>query len=152
MVPLVEIYCFIDDFCKYFELVEKQKCLPNPNRKRHRPCRLSLSEIMTIIVLFLGAKKNWPTSAKNYWPIKCACTGRLLLLSTSNLMFTIRYRILSSLRRGDRRRSRGRRVEGRREFVAQIVPLTGCQSILIATMVLFYLPERHGQGAGQTLF
>lgn len=52
MVPLVEIYCFIDDFCKYFELVEKQKCLPNPNRQRQRPCTLSLSEIMTIIVLF----------------------------------------------------------------------------------------------------
>jgi len=52
MVPLLEIYCFLDDFCKYFERVEKQKCLPNPDRKRYRPCALSLSEIMTIIVLF----------------------------------------------------------------------------------------------------
>jgi len=52
MAPLVEIYCFIDDFCKYFELVEKQKCLPNLNRQRYRPCTLSLSEIMTIVVLF----------------------------------------------------------------------------------------------------
>jgi hypothetical protein len=52
MVPLLEIYCFIDDFCKNFELVEKQNCLPNPHRKRYRPCSLSLSEIMTIMVLF----------------------------------------------------------------------------------------------------
>jgi hypothetical protein len=52
MVPLLEIYCLIDDFCKHFECIEKQRCLPNPNRKRYRPCTLSLSEIMTIIVLF----------------------------------------------------------------------------------------------------
>ena len=52
MIPLVEIYCFIDDFCKPFTLVQQQNCLPNPNRQRYRPCFMSLSEIMTILVLF----------------------------------------------------------------------------------------------------
>lgn len=52
MVPLVEIYCFIDDFCKHFTLAQQQNCLPNPNRQRYRPCLMSLSEIMTILVLF----------------------------------------------------------------------------------------------------
>jgi hypothetical protein len=52
MAPLIDIFCLIDDFCKKFEVNIKQKSLPNPNRKRHRSCSLSLSEIMTIIVLF----------------------------------------------------------------------------------------------------
>ena len=52
MVPLDEIFCFIDDFCKCFEKAQKSNFLPNPNRKRKRPCKLSLSEIMTILVLF----------------------------------------------------------------------------------------------------
>jgi len=52
MVPLEEIFCFIDDFCKLFENAQKGYLLPNPKRKRNKPCRLSLSEIMTVLVLF----------------------------------------------------------------------------------------------------
>jgi len=52
MVPLEEIFCFIDDFCKLFENAQKGYLLPNPKRKRNKLCRLSLSEIMTILVLF----------------------------------------------------------------------------------------------------
>lgn len=52
MVPLEEIFCLIDDFCKYFEHQQKAKILPNPNRKRAKLCALSMSEIMTIMVLF----------------------------------------------------------------------------------------------------
>lgn len=52
MVPLEEIFCLIDDFCKYFEQQQKARLLPNPNRKRAKPCALSMSEIMTIMVLF----------------------------------------------------------------------------------------------------
>jgi hypothetical protein len=52
MVPLDEIFCFIDDFCKYFEHGQNHFCLPNPHRKRKKSCRLSLSEIMTILILF----------------------------------------------------------------------------------------------------
>ncbi len=52
MVPLDEIFCFIDDFCKFFEQSLKAKLLPNPNRQRNRTCALAMSEIMTILVLF----------------------------------------------------------------------------------------------------
>lgn len=52
MVPLEEIYCLMDDFCKIFEEGQKSWCLPRPNHKRKRACALSLSEIMTILVLF----------------------------------------------------------------------------------------------------
>lgn len=52
MVSLEEIFCLIDDFCKQFEETQKSKLLPNPSRKRVRLCSLSISEIMTIMVLF----------------------------------------------------------------------------------------------------
>jgi len=52
MVPLEEIFCFIDDFCKCFQQHQQSRLLANPNRKRKRHCRLTLAEIMTILVLF----------------------------------------------------------------------------------------------------
>lgn len=52
MVPLEEIFCFIDDFCKAFERTYKGRCLPRLDRSRNRSCRLSLAEVMTILVLF----------------------------------------------------------------------------------------------------
>jgi hypothetical protein len=52
MIPLEEIFCFIDDFCKGFEQYSKGYFLGNPARKRKRACHMSLSEIMTILILF----------------------------------------------------------------------------------------------------
>lgn len=52
MLPLKEIFCLIDDFCKYFEQQNTKTMLPNPNRKRQRNCSLSISEIMTIVIMF----------------------------------------------------------------------------------------------------
>ena len=52
MVPVEEIFCYIDDYCKLFQEQNATYQLPNPNRKRKRPCRMTLSEIMTIIILF----------------------------------------------------------------------------------------------------
>ena len=52
MIPLEEIYCAIDDFCKYFEREHSKRLLPNSQRKRNRLCQMSLSEIMTILVMF----------------------------------------------------------------------------------------------------
>lgn len=52
MLPLVEIFCLIDDFCKYFYTVVDQKALQNPQKKRNRPHTMTLSEVMTILVLF----------------------------------------------------------------------------------------------------
>jgi len=52
MIPLTEIFCLIDDFCKHFDQVQRNYVLPNPNRKRNKPCTISLSELITIIVMF----------------------------------------------------------------------------------------------------
>ena len=51
MAPIIEIFCFIDDFCKLFNN-KSHYFLPNPLRQRQTPCSMSLSEIMTIMVLF----------------------------------------------------------------------------------------------------
>lgn len=52
MVPLEEIFCFIDDFCKHFEEISSKNLLGRPHRQRRRAYRLNLAEIMTILVLF----------------------------------------------------------------------------------------------------
>ena len=50
---LIEIFCILDEFCKFFapELKKHQLEVPG-KRHRNRPCRLSDSEVMTILVLF----------------------------------------------------------------------------------------------------
>lgn len=59
--PLVEIFCLIDDFCKFFQDAGAIISLPTPTRKRKskaayrhrkRKSNMNLSEIMTIIILF----------------------------------------------------------------------------------------------------
>jgi hypothetical protein len=49
---LTEIFYQIDNFCKYFERGGKNYFLANPTKKRKKACAMSLSEIMTIMVLF----------------------------------------------------------------------------------------------------
>ncbi|WP_342271157.1 hypothetical protein [Candidatus Tisiphia endosymbiont of Parasteatoda lunata] len=49
MIPLTEIFCLIDDFCKHFDTERNKYILPNPNRKRKVGCSIGLSEIITII-------------------------------------------------------------------------------------------------------
>jgi hypothetical protein len=52
LAPVVEIFCEIDDFCQAYFLHTNQRILPNPNRQRQRSCRLHISEIMTLVILF----------------------------------------------------------------------------------------------------
>lgn len=55
MIPLVEIFCVIDDFCKQFENELSKYLLPNittKKRKRRNDSQMKLSEIMTILVMF----------------------------------------------------------------------------------------------------
>lgn len=52
LVPIVEIFCDIDDFCKEWFKESCSYLLPSPNRKRRRCCRMAASEIMTIVILF----------------------------------------------------------------------------------------------------
>lgn len=49
---IVTLFCRIDDFCRDFEPIFRQKLLAEKPRQRHRKERLSLSEVMTIIVYF----------------------------------------------------------------------------------------------------
>ena len=49
---LTEIFCQIDDFCKQFDQDCTNFFLSSPTKKRKRSCSMSLSEIMTIMVLF----------------------------------------------------------------------------------------------------
>jgi hypothetical protein len=52
MDSLVELFCHVDDFCKEFEPVWRQQMLSSGARQRQRDRRLSLSEIMTILIHF----------------------------------------------------------------------------------------------------
>lgn len=52
LAPIVEIFCDIDDFCKHWLEETHGKVLLNPLRKRRRQYRLSMSEVMAIMVLF----------------------------------------------------------------------------------------------------
>jgi len=49
---IVTLFCRIDDFCRHFEPVFKQKLLAEKPKQRRRAEKMSLSEVMTIIVYF----------------------------------------------------------------------------------------------------
>ena len=50
---IIEIFCFLDEFCKYFEPELKKRAISTSGKlHRNRPGRMSDSEIMTILVLF----------------------------------------------------------------------------------------------------
>lgn len=56
MDNLVELYCHIDDYCKTYTAEQQQKMLTlkrkSSKKTRNKPCRISLAEIITILVLF----------------------------------------------------------------------------------------------------
>jgi len=53
MIPLTEIFAYVDDFCKIFEEKIQKFAIENSKKKtRNRPMRMSLSEIMTITLMF----------------------------------------------------------------------------------------------------
>lgn len=52
LTPITEIFCDMDDFCKDFLKTQSPFLLPNPERIRDKLSQMSISEIMTIIVLF----------------------------------------------------------------------------------------------------
>jgi len=49
---LTELFCVMDDFCKHFEPALNKHLLEENKRKRQRHSGLSLSELMTLVVLF----------------------------------------------------------------------------------------------------
>ena len=60
---ITKIFIEVDDFCKEFsnEIANlKLLSLPSDKKRRKRPCRLSDSEIITILICFhLGAHKTF---------------------------------------------------------------------------------------------
>ena len=51
-MDIVIIFCEIDDFCPAFEPVFKQKLLDDQVKQRRRAMKMSLSEVMTIVIYF----------------------------------------------------------------------------------------------------
>ena len=51
-MPLTEIFCEVDDFCKDFELYWHKRLIAAGQVKRIKKSTLSMSEIITIIILF----------------------------------------------------------------------------------------------------
>lgn len=52
MLDVTELYCLMDDFCQEFEPQFNAKLLTQGQRRRIRASGLSLSELMTLVVLF----------------------------------------------------------------------------------------------------
>jgi hypothetical protein len=46
------LFCFVDDFYKGFEPWYKKSLISSSNKKRNRECKMSLSEIITILIAF----------------------------------------------------------------------------------------------------
>jgi hypothetical protein len=51
-MELVQLFGDVDDFCGEFEKFFNSQALPDKKRKRNRKFKLSLSEIVTIIIYF----------------------------------------------------------------------------------------------------
>ncbi len=51
-MDILTLFFEIDEFCRLFEPAWKQHLLSNPVNPRNRARRLSMSEVMTILVLF----------------------------------------------------------------------------------------------------
>jgi hypothetical protein len=49
---MVALFCDLDDFYQAFAPAWQQRLLPAPGRHRRRACRLSASEIMTLVIAF----------------------------------------------------------------------------------------------------
>ena len=46
------LFCFVDDFYKGFEPWYKKSLISSGTKKRNRECKMSLSEIITILIAF----------------------------------------------------------------------------------------------------
>jgi hypothetical protein len=63
---ITEIFCSIDDFCLDFIPNFEKHLIGNP-KKRNKPCKLSLSEVMTIQVLFhISRVRNFKSFYNGY--------------------------------------------------------------------------------------
>lgn len=54
-MDILPLFCDIDDFCLLFEPAWRRRLLASGARRRHKPSALSVSEVMTILVLFYAS-------------------------------------------------------------------------------------------------
>lgn len=67
---IVSLYYFIDEFCRVYEDWERHSLIPSTG-KRRRQCQLSLSEMLTIMVIFhLSPCKNFKWFYHSWLPLK----------------------------------------------------------------------------------
>ena len=52
------LFCFVDDFYKGFEPWYKKSLISSGTKKRNRECKMSLSEIITILIAFHQSVKT----------------------------------------------------------------------------------------------
>jgi hypothetical protein len=85
MAPIEEIFCEIDDFCKRFFPVFERGLLPKEGGKRLRACRIDVSEIKAILILFhLSHYRDF----KNFY---LDCVHRQLVAYFPNLLAYNRF-------------------------------------------------------------
>jgi hypothetical protein len=103
---ITRIYCDVDDFCKDFQRYCKSHFLPGEKNQKWFPAsRLSLSEVMTIIVLFhLSGYRCFKwfyqryvcTQLLNYFPAQVSYNRFVELMSYAMLpmvLYTYRFRV-----------------------------------------------------------
>jgi len=64
MKNVVELFCDVDDFCQVFEPQWKKQLIEDGTRQRRRESRMSLSEMMTVIIGFHMSNQR---DFKNYY-------------------------------------------------------------------------------------
>ena len=62
---LTQLFVEIDDFMKEYEIEMKRQFISDGSMKRDRSTELSLSEIMTIVVLFHISGRSIPRNLKH---------------------------------------------------------------------------------------
>lgn len=90
MNKLTDIFCDVDDFCKVFMPQWESQLLADGTRQRNRQCRMTMSEIMTIIIAFHTSHhrdfKNYYTGFvarfyKEYFPTLLSYTRFLAVMA-----------------------------------------------------------------------
>jgi hypothetical protein len=69
MIPLTEIFCVIDDFCKQFDETKQKLLTGDQSKKRQRACKMMMSEIITILIMFHLSRYR---TFKDFY-VNCVC-------------------------------------------------------------------------------
>nr|CAD5940554.1 Similar to tr/Q8YZ89/Q8YZ89 [Planktothrix pseudagardhii] len=65
-LDITAIFCDVDDFCQIFEPLLEQMLLPEVSGQTRQKTRMTLSEIMTILIGFHGSRYRTFKAFINY--------------------------------------------------------------------------------------